>query len=97
MEIPSVGLTSQSVTVTAGEETEVELEIDHIAHSDEIVVTATGDLRSESELSNAVSVLSGADLQLRMGATLGETFANEPGVSSTAFVPGSGCPPARRA
>ena len=92
VEIPSVGLTSQSVTISAGQETAVELEIDHISHSDEIVVTATGDLRSASELSNAVSVLSGADLQLRMGATLGETLAGEPGVSSTAFVPGAGRP-----
>ena len=92
VEIPSVGLTRQSVTVTAGEKTVVELEIDHVTHSDEIVVTATGDLRSESELSNAVSVLSGADLQLRMGATLGETLAGEPGVSSTSFVPGAGRP-----
>ena len=92
VEIPSVGLTSESITVTAGEETAVELEVDHVAHSDEIVVTATGDLRSESELSNAVSVLSEADLQLRMGATLGETLASEPGVSSTAFVPGAGRP-----
>ena len=92
VEIPSVGLTRQSVTVSAGQETAVELEIDHIAHSDEIVVTATGDLRSESELSNAVSVLSGADLQLRMGATLGETLEGEPGVSSTSFVPGAGRP-----
>ncbi len=92
VEIPSVGQSSQSVTVAAGEETAVELEIDHIAHSDEIVVTATGDLRSESELSNAVSVLSGADLQLRMGATLGETLEGEPGVSSTSFVPGAGRP-----
>ena len=92
VEIPSVGLTSESVTVSAGRETAVELELDHIAHSDEIFVTATGDLRSESELSNAVSVLSGADLQLRMGATLGETLDGEPGVSSTSFVPGSGRP-----
>ena len=92
VEIPSVGQSSESVTVSAGQETPVELEIDHIAHFDEIVVTATGDLRSESELSNAVSVLSGADLQLRMGATLGETLEGEPGVSSTSFVPGAGRP-----
>ena len=92
VEIPSVGLSRATVTVSAGQETVAELEIDHIAHSDEIVVTATGDRRSESELSNAVSVLSGADLQLRMGATLGETLAGEPGVSSTAFVPGAGRP-----
>ncbi len=89
VDIPSVGLTSQPITVAAGRETTVELEHNHFTHFDEIVVTASGDLRNESELPNAVSVLSGADLQLRMGATLGETLATEPGLSSTAFVPGA--------
>ncbi len=92
VDVPSAGRTSESVIVTAGEETAVELELDHAIHFDEVVVTATGDLREQSELSNAVSVLGGADLQLRMGATLGETLASEPGVSSTAFVPGAARP-----
>ncbi len=92
LSLPSVGQASESVTVTAGETTHVELEIDHVEHFDEIVVTATGALRRESELSNPVSVLSGADLQLRMGPTLGETLADEPGVASTAFVPGAARP-----
>ena len=92
VDIPSVGLTSQPVTVSAGRETTVELEHDHFTHFDEIVVTASGDLRNESELPNAISVLGGADLQLRLGATLGETLAAEPGLSSTAFVPGAARP-----
>ena len=92
VDIPSVGRTSQSITVEAGRETTVELEHDHVTHFDEIVVTASGDLRNESELPNAISVLGGADLQLRTGATLGETLAGEPGLSSSAFVPGAARP-----
>lgn len=92
VDIPSVGLTSEPVTVSAGQETTVELEYDHFTHFDEIVVTASGGLRNESELPNAISVLGGADLQLRMGSTLGEALAGEPGLSSTAFVPGAARP-----
>ena len=92
VDIPSVGLTSQPVTVSAGQQTTLELEHDHFTHFDEIVVTASGDLRNESEVPNAISVLGGADLQLRLGATLGETLAGEPGLSSTAFVPGAARP-----
>ncbi len=89
---PSVGVTSEPITVSAGQETTVTLEHDHFTHFDEIVVTASGGVRNESELPNAISVLGGADLQLRMGATLGEALAGEPGLSSTAFVPGAARP-----
>lgn len=92
VDIPSVGVTSQPVTVLADRETTVEMEYDHFTHFDEIVVTASGGLRNESELPNAISVLGGPDLQLRMGATLGETLSGEPGLSSTAFVPGAARP-----
>ena len=90
--IPAFGTTSESVTVTGGDEVEVQLEMRHGTHFDEVVVTANGDLRRASELANPVSVLSGTDLQLRLGATLGETLEGEPGVSSTVFTAGAGRP-----
>lgn len=92
VEVPAFGTASETVTVAAGDETDVELEMRHGTHFDEVVVGATGDLRLASELANPVSVLSGTDLQLRLGATLGETLEGEPGVASTAFGPGSGRP-----
>ena len=92
VEIPAFGTASDSVTVAGGDEAELQLELRHGTHFDEVVVSATGDLRRASELANPVSVLSGTDLQLRMGATLGETLEGEPGVYSTAFVPGAGRP-----
>ncbi len=92
IEIPAFGTASETVTVVAGDEADVELEMQHGTHFDEVVVSATGDLRLASELANPVSVLSGTDLQLRLGATLGETLEGEPGVASTAFGPGSGRP-----
>ena len=92
VDIPAFGTASETVTVTGGDDAEVELEMRHGTHFDEVVVTATGDLRRASELANPVSVLSGTDLQLRLGATLGETLEGEPGVHSTSFVPGAGRP-----
>ena len=92
VEIPAFGTANGSVTVTGGDEAELQLELRHGTHFDEVVVTATGDMRRASELANPVSVLSGNDLQLRLGPTLGETLENEPGVYSTAFVPGAGRP-----
>jgi len=92
VEIPAFGTASETVTVAGGDEVDVQLEMRHGTHFDEVVVTATGDRRRASELANPVSVLSGPDLQLRLGATLGETLEGEPGVYSTAFVPGAGRP-----
>ncbi|MXX76241.1 MAG: TonB-dependent receptor plug domain-containing protein, partial [Holophagales bacterium] len=92
VEIPAFGSASETVTVAGGDEVDVQLEMRHGTHFDEVVVTATGDLRRASELANPVSVLSGTDLQLRLGATLGETLEGEPGVHSTSFVPGAGRP-----
>ncbi|MXZ36682.1 MAG: TonB-dependent receptor plug domain-containing protein, partial [Holophagales bacterium] len=92
VEIPAFGTASETITVAGGDEVDVQLEMRHGTHFDEVVVTATGDLRRASELANPVSVLSGTDLQLRLGATLGETLEGEPGVHSTSFVPGAGRP-----
>ncbi len=92
VEIPAFGTARATVAVAGGDEAAVELEMRHGTHFDKIVVTATGDPRTASELANPVSALSGTDLQLRLGATLGETLESEPGVSSTAFGPGAGRP-----
>jgi len=92
VEIPAFGTTRGEVTVSAGAEARLDLEVRHGTHFDEVVVTATGERRSSSDTVNAVSVLTGTDLQLRLGATLGETLEAEPGVSSTFFGAGAGRP-----
>jgi len=80
------------VTVTAGESARVEVALDVATLSDELFVTASADPRSQLEVAQPTSVLAGEELDLRRQATLGETLAEEPGISSTYFGPGASRP-----
>ncbi len=80
------------VTVDAGGTAQVELVLDLTVHRDEILVTASPDVRSRYEVAQPTSVLSEEELQQRLQPTLGETLSKEPGVSSTFFGPGASRP-----
>lgn len=82
----------ERVDVTAGATAERDLLLGAHHHADEIVVTASGDLRSQLELANPVTVLSGETLMLRTQPTLGETLSQEPGINQTWFAPGASRP-----
>ncbi len=90
--VPTLGTGVERVTVTAGQDTAVEIEVSAGSHFEEVVVSATGEAREQLELANAVSNLSGQELLLRMEASLGETLAQEPGVSSSFFGPAASRP-----
>lgn len=77
---------------TAPPSTTLDVPIDLAIHREEIVVSAAGGPQVASEAAQPVDVVAGTDLQARMQPTLGETLAQEPGVSSTGFVPGSSRP-----
>jgi iron complex outermembrane receptor protein len=77
---------------TAPPSTTLDVPIDLAVHREEIVVSAAGGPQVASEAAQPVDVVAGQDLQARMQPTLGETLAQEPGVSSTGFVPGSSRP-----
>ncbi|HUG54768.1 MAG TPA: TonB-dependent receptor [Vicinamibacteria bacterium] len=89
---PRHGLSVASVGVVAGEETHVELDVDLARHHETVVVTARGEASALSEIAQPVTVLTGAELSLRLEPTLGETLAHQPGVSSTYFGPGASRP-----
>lgn len=91
-ESPRLGFTVGEAEVEAGETRTVEIVIDPLVHAEEIVVTASGDSRRESEVYQPVNVLSDEELAARLQPTLGETLAQEPGVSSTFFGAGSSRP-----
>ena len=55
-------------------------------------VFVTGNPLRSSEVAAPVSVLSGDELTLRRGSSLGETLASQPGVSSTWFGPNANRP-----
>src|SRR5688500_8278522 len=58
-------------------------------------VVITGNPLGSTELAAPVSVLSGDELVLRRGSSLGETLASQPGVSSTYFGPNANRPTIR--
>jgi iron complex outermembrane receptor protein len=91
-ESPRLGSTIGEAEVSAGQTRTVEVVIDPLVHSEEIVVTASADSRRESEVYQPVNVLSEEELAARIRPTLGETLAQEPGVSSTSFGAGSSRP-----
>jgi iron complex outermembrane recepter protein len=91
-ESPRLGATVGEAEVRAGETRTVEVVIDPLVHSEEIVVTASAESRRESEVYQPVNVLSEEELQTRVRPTLGETLAQEPGVSSTSFGAGASRP-----
>lgn len=82
---------STSEIIVSGDVT-IDVELDVAIHREEIVVSATGDPRAASELTQAVESVSGDELQARQQPTLGETLAQQPGVASTGFVPGASRP-----
>lgn len=89
---PRLGAAVDRVRVIAGETAEVALALDLAVHQEEILVTASPDARSQSEVAQPTSVLAGEELMLQMQPTLGETLNQEPGVTSTFFGVGASRP-----
>src|SRR5687767_10838209 len=87
-----LGFTLGEADVQAGETRTVEIVIDPLVHAEEIVVTASADSRRESEVYQPVNVLGDEELAARLQPTIGETLAQEPGVSSSSFGAGASRP-----
>ncbi|MEM7584666.1 MAG: TonB-dependent receptor [Acidobacteriota bacterium] len=90
--VPSLGVVGERVEIKAGETTSVDITLIPGSHSEEIVVTGTGIARDPNELASPTISLSGQELDLRLEGSLGETLANEPGISSSYFGPGASRP-----
>lgn len=61
-------------------------------HREAIVVTSGVETASLAESAKPITVLAGLDLASRLKSTLGETLAEQAGVSSTSFGPGASRP-----
>ena len=59
---------------------------------DDVIITSTGLKQTTSKAARPVTVLSGDQLQTKIGQTLGGTLQNEPGITSQSFGPGVGTP-----
>lgn len=79
------------VEVTAGVTAEVDVVVD-LAVSEEVVVTASADARSQLEVAQPTTVIAGEELDERLDATLGQTLDEQAGVTSTYFGPGASRP-----
>ncbi len=86
------GLSVTRVQVAAGQEASLEMTLDLATHQEMITVTARPDAATLGEVAQPVDVLTGSDLTLKVQPTLGETLAQQPGVSSTYFGPGASRP-----
>ncbi len=90
--IPGRGSAVERVVVRSGEVTAVEVTPSLASHTEEIVVSAGSEVRDLYDVATPATTLSGQELELRQEATLGETLAQEPGISSTFFGPGASRP-----
>jgi iron complex outermembrane receptor protein len=70
----------------------VEIVMSVAGQEEAIVVSAGVDASSLAETTRPVTVLGGIDLGSRLKSTLGETLAEQPGMSSTSFGPGASRP-----
>jgi iron complex outermembrane receptor protein len=89
---PRWGRAIERVTVTAGGTAEVTVTLLPEVHLDDIVVSAGVEAQQRSVLYQATDVVAGERLHENAQATLGETLADRPGVSSTYFGPGASRP-----
>lgn len=70
----------------------VTVTLDMMVHAQGITVTAAGVARGLTEVAQPVDVLGGDDLLLRQQSSLGETLAQQPGVTATTYGQGSSRP-----
>ena len=89
---PRLGQGNERVTVLAGRTVDVEIVLSPLFQIDALVVTAGPLAARQDELFQAARVLGGRELRNRIQPSLGETLADEPGMSSTYFGPGASRP-----
>lgn len=82
----------ESVEVAAGQSAEVVIQVETIFHLDELIISAGAGAMRRSEAYQPASVVTARDLVAGGEASLGETLADLPGVSSTYFGPGASRP-----
>jgi iron complex outermembrane receptor protein len=82
----------QRVSAGVGIGEPVTITLDKLVHAQAITVTAAGVARGLGEVAQPVDVLGGEDLLLRKQSSLGETLAQQPGVTATTYGQGSSRP-----
>lgn len=81
----------QAVNLQSDQAAKVNLVLQPLAET-RVTMTVTGSAREKNEVSHAVDVLTGVELDRVRRDSLGDTLADRPGVTSTAFGPTAGRP-----
>jgi iron complex outermembrane recepter protein len=78
--------------LAAGATRAVDIVLDPAVHREEVVVSASPESRSATEVYQPVAVVNDQEISEALKPSLGETLEKQPGVSSTYFGPGSSRP-----
>jgi len=87
-----LGRAVRRITVAAGEELELRIVLEPVFHAEPIIASVGPDARTQTELYQVTDVLTGRELTAKGRNSLGETLAEQPGVNSTYYGPGSSRP-----
>ncbi len=87
-----LGRAVRRITVGAGETIELTIELEPVFHAEPIIASVGPEARTQTELYQVTDVLAGRELSAKGRNSLGETLAEQPGVNSTYYGPGSSRP-----
>jgi iron complex outermembrane receptor protein len=86
LSVHTSGYSSRRTEVTAPQAAAIDVAVDPELHFEE-VVSVSGDARSQFEAFQPTTVLAGQELTKELGASLGATLENEPGLAARSFGP----------
>ena len=89
---PRFGRAVERITVEAGARLELEIQLEPVFHAEPIIASVGPEARTQTELYQATDVLVGRELVEKGRNSIGETLAEQPGVTSTYYGPGSSRP-----
>ena len=89
---PRFGRAVERVNAEAGAELELEIQLEPVFHAEPIIASVGPEARTQTELYQATDVLVGRELVEKGRNSIGETLAEQPGVTSTYYGPGSSRP-----
>ncbi len=87
-----LGRAVRRITVQAGDTLDVRIVLEPVFHAEPIIASVGPDARTQTELYQVTDVLSGRELTEKGRSSLGQTLADQPGVNSTYYGPGSSRP-----
>lgn len=89
---PRFGRAVERVTLAAGAEVTLDVELEPVFHAEPIIASVGPSARTQTEMYQATDVVGGRDLVEKGRSSLGQTLAEQPGVTSTYYGPGSSRP-----